>query len=146
MPLKTNLDEQPALNLIPMIDVMLVLTIFFMACTKFSELERSIGLQIPEVADRGALTEAPRPRVVNLYPDVMITLDHKPVTLKELTAQLKAAGHQYSDLAVLERGDRKGELQAVVSVLNACKQAGIHNLGVAVRANSKMEVTYSQVP
>ena len=133
MPLKTHHDEQPTLNLTPMIDVVFLLIIFFMVGTKFTELERKIGLKVPEVADRGALSAAPQRRIVNVYRDGAVTLDKTPVTLDELTTQLATARSQYSDLGVLIRGDAQGEFQLVASVLNACKQAGIRNMGISVR-------------
>ncbi len=40
---------------------------------------------------------------------------------------------QYADLGVLVRGDAHGEFQPVARVLNACKQAGIQELGISVR-------------
>jgi biopolymer transport protein ExbD len=133
MPLKTHLDEQPTLNLTPMIDIVFLLIIFFMVGTKFTELERKIELRIPEVADRGALTAAPDRRIINVFRDGTVTLDRVPVSLDELTRQLAAARSQYSDLGVLVRGDAQGEFQMVASVLGACKQAGIRELGISVR-------------
>jgi biopolymer transport protein ExbD len=133
MPLKTHLDEQPTLNLTPMIDIVFLLIIFFMVGTKFTELERKITLRVPEVVDRGALTAAPERKVVNVYRDGTITLDKVPVTLQQLTANLADTRRQYEDLGVLVRGDAKGEFQLVASVLNACKQAGVRDLGISVR-------------
>lgn len=133
MSLKTHLDEQPTLNLTPMIDIVFLLIIFFMVGTKFTELERKIGLQVPQVADRGALTAAPEKRVVNVYRDGTIVLDQTTVTLNELTTQLAAAHSQYADLGVLIRGDGQGPFQQVAEVLNACRQAGIAELGISVR-------------
>jgi biopolymer transport protein ExbD len=133
MPLKIHLDEQSTLNLTPMIDIVFLLLIFFMVGTKFTELERKIGLRVPEVTDKGALTAAPQRRVINVFRDGMVTLDRAPVTLDELTSQLAATRSQYSDLGVLVRGDAQGEFQLVASVLNACKQAGIRDLSISVR-------------
>ena len=133
MPLKTHVDEQPALNLTSMIDVVFLLIIFFMVGTKFTELERKIGLQVPQVSDRGALTSAPEKKVVNIYRDGQITLDRQPISLEELTARLAAARGQYADLGVLVRGDGEGQFQRVAEVLNACKQAGIAELAISVR-------------
>jgi len=133
MPLRTHLDEQPTLNLTPMIDIVFLLIIFFMVGTKFTELERKITLRVPEVVDRGALTAAPERKVVNVYRDGTITLDKVPVTLQQLTASLAETRRQYEDLGVLVRGDAKGEFQLVASVLNACKQAGVRDLGISVR-------------
>ncbi len=133
MPLKTHLDEQPTLNLTPMIDIVFLLIIFFMVGTKFTELERKISLKVPEVVDRGALTAAPERKVVNVYRDGAITLDGAIVSLEQLTARLTATRAQYSDLGVLVRGDAQGEFQGVAAVLNACKQAGVGDLGISVR-------------
>jgi len=133
MPLKTHVDEQPTLNLTPMIDVVFLLIIFFMVGTKFTELERKIGLKVPEVSDSGALTAAPEKKVVNVYHDGKVTLDRVPVTLEELTRRLAAARSQYADVGVMIRGDGQGPFQRVAEVLNACKQAGIGELGISVR-------------
>jgi biopolymer transport protein ExbD len=133
MPLKTHLDEQPTLNLTPMIDIVFLLIIFFMLGTKFSELERKIGLRVPEVSRAEALTPAPEPRVVNVYRDGAITLDRAPVTLQELTRSLADARGQYAELGVLVRGDADGRFQRVAEVLNACKQADVGELGISVR-------------
>ncbi|OHB70749.1 MAG: biopolymer transporter ExbD [Planctomycetes bacterium RBG_13_63_9] len=139
MPLKTHLDEQPTLNLTPMIDIVFLLIIFFMVGTKFTELERKIGLRVPEVADKGALTAAPERKIVNVYRDGAVTLDREPVTLEQLTERLSAARSQYRDLGVLVRGDARGEFQGVASALNACKQAGIRELGISVRLVRRTE-------
>ncbi|MEN6458342.1 MAG: biopolymer transporter ExbD [Thermoguttaceae bacterium] len=134
MPLKTHLDEEPTLNLTAMLDVMFLLIIFFMLGTRFIDEERKIGLRVPEVVDRGALSAAPARKEVNVYRDGTITLDRSTVTLDQLTTRLAAARRQYSDLGVLVRGDAHGEFQSVAAVLTACKQAGIHDLGITVRS------------
>jgi biopolymer transport protein ExbD len=133
MPLKTHVDEQPTLNLTSMIDIVFLLIIFFMVGTKFTELERKIGLRVPQVSDHGTLSAAPEKKVVNVYSDGQIALDRQSVSLDELTAHLAAARHQYRDLGVLVRGDGAGQFQRVAEVLNACKQAGIAELAISVR-------------
>ena len=133
MPLKTHIDEQPTLNLTPMIDVVFILIIFFMVGTKFTEMERKIGLKVPEVAQGGPLTAAPEKRIVNVYRDGHITLDRETVTLDELVQRLSVAHRQYDELGVLIRGDAQAIFQRVAEVLHACKRAGIGELGISVR-------------
>ena len=133
MPLKTHQDETPALNLTPMIDIVFLLIIFFMAGTKFTELERKIGLQIPSVSDTTAMAPAPEKRVINVYQDGRIELDHQFLTPPALTAKLKSAIGQYAELGVVVRGDADSRHENVTQVLNACKKAGVSNLGVSVR-------------
>ena len=130
-------DEIPVLNLTPMIDVLFLLIIFFVVGTKFIEQEREIGLKVPKVSDKGALTAAPQKKLVNVYHDGGVTLDGKVVTLGELTSQLAASRSQYQALGVLVRGDAGAQFQLVASVLNACKQAGIADLGISVTMASK---------
>lgn len=133
MPLKTQIDEQPALNMTPMIDCVFLLLIFFLLGTKYTELERKIPLRIPEIRDAQTLSPAPSKKIVNVYRDGKITLDQQSVSLDELADRLKNARRQYADLGVLVRGDAEGQFQGVAEVLNACKQAGIQELGIGVR-------------
>jgi biopolymer transport protein ExbD len=133
MPIRTQRDEQPSLNLTPMIDVVFLLIIFFMVGTKFTELERKIKLEVPEVSDSGALTSAPEKKVINVYHDGSITIDRQVVTLLQLTELLRIAGAEYQDLGVLIRGDAEGPFQNVASVLGACRQAGVAEMGISVR-------------
>ena len=140
MPLKTYRDEAPTLNLTSMVDVLFCLILFFMAASKFTELERKIGLQVPEVTDRGALTAAPEKKTINIYRDGVIEMDRQAVPdLRVLVNLLAEARRQYPDVGVLVRGDGEGKFQRVAEVLNACKQAGISELGISVKLNNPPE-------
>ncbi len=134
MPLKTHLDEQPTLNLTPMIDVVFLLIIFFMVGTKFSELEeRKLDLRVPEVTDRGTLTAAPERKVIRVYRDGRIEMDGEAMTREQLGAQLARLHGGYADLGVLIRGDERTPYRYVAKVLNTCRQAGVHDLNLSVR-------------
>jgi biopolymer transport protein ExbD len=105
-----------------------------MAASKFTELERKIGLQVPEVTDRGALTSAPEKKTINIYRDGVIEMDRQAVPdLRTLERLLSEARRQYPDIGVLVRGDLDSRYQRVAEVLNACKQAGITELGISVK-------------
>ena len=132
MPLKTHLDEQPTLNLTPMIDIVFLLIIFFMVGTKFAEMERDIDLKVPTVKDSGALTDAPRRKTVHVYRDGTILFDRRDVTLKQLAGELRRAREEYPKMGILIRGDGRGSFQRVAEVLNACRQADVTDLGIAV--------------
>lgn len=134
MALKTFQDEMPSLNLTPMIDTVFLLLIFFMAGTEFANMERGIGLKVPQVVDAGVLTPPPSRRVVSVYRDGGIALDRETVSLEDLIVRLEKARSQYADLGVTVRGDATGQFQRVAEVLNACRQAGIRDLGIAVRS------------
>ena len=133
MPLKTSIDEPPSLNLTSMIDVLFLLLIFFMAGTQFTELERNVALQIPQVGDVRDLPAAPQRHTISVFRDGQISLDREPVTLAQLSQRLVARRESNARLSVLVRGDGEGSFQNVASVLAACRQAGISDLGISVR-------------
>ena len=133
MPLKTQQDEQPSLNLTPMIDVVFLLIIFFMVATKFSERERDIELELPEVAAASALTSAPKQRVVSITRTGQVALDGVEVSLAGLTQRLAAARSNYPNMSVVIRGDAACAFQHVAATLAACKDANISDLGITVR-------------
>ncbi len=133
MPLKTHLDEQPSLNLTPMIDIVFLLIIFFMVGTKFAEWENKLALKVPQVNQTGTLAPAPEKRVINVYKDGRISLDRDFVTIDELTTRLNAVRQQYDGMGVVVRGDAEGAFQNVATVLGACREAGITDMGISVR-------------
>jgi biopolymer transport protein ExbD len=133
MPLKTQHDEAPALNLTSMIDVLFLLIIFFMVATKFDEMERNIEVAVPEVGQAGESTPPPQPMVVSVFAEGRLELDGSAVTIEELTARLAAARTPLTEPAVVIRGDAQCEFQHVASALAACQQAGISDLGITVR-------------
>jgi biopolymer transport protein ExbD len=133
MPLKTQTDELPTLNLTPMIDVVFLLIIFFMAASKFAEVEADIDLQLPEVAAATPITSAPKQRTVSVEQDGAVKLDGDAVTLSELTSKLATAKREYPQLSVVIRGDAACAFQHVAAALSACKDANISELGITVK-------------
>jgi len=133
MPLKTQTDEIPNLNLTSLIDVVFLLIVFFMAASKFADSARDVELRLPEVADGASLAMPSKNREVAVFADGRLTLDNTAVTLPELTARLaeshKAAPHQ----SVVILGDAGCPFQHVAAALAACKEAGVSDLAVSVR-------------
>ena len=137
MPIKTQRDEQPALNLTPMIDVVFLLIIFFMVATKFSELERNIELEIPEVAAAGSARTPPKPRTVAVFADGHVALDGQSVELDALKRQLSVARATEAELSVIVRGDAECPYQHIAAAMAACRDAGVTDLGMTVRIASQ---------
>ncbi|MCA9196240.1 MAG: biopolymer transporter ExbD [Planctomycetales bacterium] len=138
MPLKTHMDDQPSLNLTPMIDIVFLLIIFFMVGTKFAEMEQSIVVELPRVKNVGPLTAPPSKRIVTLQADGSVSLDQTPVTLDQLVSELRSAVQGYAETSVLVRGDSGGSLQNLATVLTACREAGIQDMGINVRADKSI--------
>lgn len=137
MPLKMHEDEMPSINLTPMVDIVFQLIIFFMVGTKFTEMEKKIDLSVPAVAHSANLPDAPTKRIINVYRDGRIELDRQVVSLDQLQSELSAWRGRSADQSVIVRGDAEGPLQNVASVLTACRDAGISDMGISVRVATK---------
>ena len=133
MPLKTQQDDVPQLNLTSMIDVVFLLIIFFMVAAKFSDEERAVDLRLPEVGGPATLSATPKTRSVAVYADGRVTLDNQPITLAELPQRLAAERQVQPQLSVVIRGDAACPFQLIASAMAACKEAGVGELGVSVR-------------
>jgi biopolymer transport protein ExbD len=133
MPLKTQYDDMPTLNLTSMIDVLFLLIIFFMVATKFDEMERNIEVAVPEVGQAGESTPPASPLVVTVLADGGMELDGARVTVAELTGRLAAARTPLTEPSVVIRGDAQCDFQHVATALAACQEAGISELGITVR-------------
>lgn len=142
MPLKVQRDDQTAINLTPMIDIVFLLIIFFMVSSHFtnqSHTERDIAISVPQVSDAGALTAPPRHRVINIFDDGRVALDKDVVSVLELESRLADAKKQYEELGVIVRGDGNCQYERVAEVISACKKVKIRNLNIAVRSTDTLQ-------
>ena len=133
MPLKTMEMEEPALNLTPMIDIVLLLVIFFMVGTQFADDESQYEIALPTVTDARPLTSLPDDIVVSITEDGTLYLDSEQLTLTEVEEQLRDAKQRYANQSVLIRGDGRGPYQHVMTILNVCKRVQITNVQLANR-------------
>jgi biopolymer transport protein ExbD len=133
MPLKTQTDELPNLNLTSLIDVVFLLIVFFMGASKFADSARDVELKLPEVAAGESLAMPSKNREVAVHADGRLTLDNTTVTLAELTARLAESQKLRPDQSVVILGDAGCAFQHVAAALAACKEGGVSDLAVSVR-------------
>lgn len=137
MPLKTEPLEEPTINLTSMLDVVMLLIIFFMVGTTFSEEERQAGIQIPTVSNNAALSGQPDEIIINITVDGNITVRKETHTLESLKKMLESAKEVFPGQRVVIRGDGRGTYQQVADVISTCTTAGITKVSLAVSLNSK---------
>jgi biopolymer transport protein ExbD len=136
MPLvRLTAEEEPAPNLAPMIDVILVLTIFFMCATKFSGDERQFELDLPEVGG-APVVEAARPEIVEVGADGDLRLGPDDVSLEELGTRLAAARGVQPDVAVMIRGERAVPHGRMAEIYETCRAAGVRHVAISVRTRA----------
>jgi len=128
-------DEDPAPNLAPMIDVVLVLTIFFMCATKFSGDERKFDLELPQV-NAAAAVEGARPEIVEVEPEGTLRLGGAEVTIDELSARLAEIRAGKPEVTVMIRGARSVPHGRMAEVYEACRTADVRHVAISVQTRS----------
>ena len=124
--------EEPEINLIPFIDVLLVVLIFLMLSTTYSRFTE-LQVNLP-TADAEKLRERPGEVIVAVSADGRYAINRKGVegrSVELLTAELAAAAGGKSDTVVIISADALAAHQTVVNVLDAARRAGLQRLTFA---------------
>lgn len=126
MPLKTSSeDELPTINMTSMIDVVLVLILFFMVGTQFNNNEQRIDIKLPSVNTLNPMVAKPQRREVQVTATGATYLDGQPVSIYDLTQRLTEMRRVYPDLAVAVRADSEVKHRDLAPVYVAVSKAGI---------------------
>ena len=127
--------EEPEINLIPFIDVLLVILIFLMLTTTYS---RFTELQITlPVADADKPKDRPREILVSVTADGLYAVDRKPVDgrqIQQLVAALSAAAQGSAESIVVVSADASAAHQSVINVMDAARRANLPKLTFATQS------------
>jgi biopolymer transport protein ExbD len=126
--------EEPEINLIPFIDVLLVVLIFLMLSTTYSRFTE-LQINLP-AADAEKLRERPAEIVVAVAADGRYAVNRRAIdgrSVEQLTAALVAAAGGREDTAVIVTADALAAHQTVVNVLDAARRAGLSRLTFAAQ-------------
>ncbi len=114
------------INVVPLVDVVLVLLIIFMVTAPM--LYRGMDVKLPTSASN---TLKPEERIVlTIERDQRIFVDKDAVTPEQLEGKMRGARMRNADVAVYLRADRDVPYGMVVLVMDAVKKAGIEKLGM----------------
>lgn len=118
------------IEIIPMIDIMLFLLVFFIMVVLQMIPASGISSQLPQSS---TAQDLPHPKlVITLLPDGTIKVDDQKLSLTQLTARL-ASTPDPDKTDVTIAGARTASLQNLLDVMDACRKAGVTRLGIAAR-------------
>jgi biopolymer transport protein ExbD len=128
-------SEEPEINLIPFIDVLLVIIIFLMLTTTYSRYSE-LQINLP-VADAERLKEQPAEVLVSVSSDGRYSLNRQPLegrSVEALAGALRdAAGASGDKTVVIVSADALATHQSVVNVMDAARRAGLPQLTFATQ-------------
>ena len=127
--------DEPEINLIPFIDVLLVVLIFLMLSTTFSKFTQ-LQVQLP-VANTEAARNHPREVIVAVSSDGRYAVNKAVLNgrgLEALAAALKAASAAGPDTVLIISADAAASHQSVVLVMEAARRAGLSHITFATQS------------
>ncbi len=115
------------INVVPLVDVMLVLLIIFMVTAPM--MYQGLDVKLPET-DSGALKQSEELLVLSVTRGGEVYLDEFKVPIEGLAAKIKNIRARKPQTRVYLRADRDVPYGVVVRVLDQTRKAGVENLGM----------------
>ncbi|QKO22099.1 biopolymer transporter ExbD [Rhodoferax sp. BAB1] len=130
--------EEPEINLIAFIDVLLVILIFLMLSTTYSKFTE-MQLRLP-VADADAQRDYPREVIVAVSSDGNYSVNRSSVegrSVEAVVAALLQAAKAGKDTVVIISADASARHQSVVTVMEAARRAGLTQITFATQSSAQ---------
>lgn len=131
-------EEEPEINLIPFIDVLLVILIFLMLTTTYAKLTE-LKINLP-TANAQASKPRPHELVVVVTADGRYTVNQRLIegrSVDVLAAGLAAATGGIKDTVVVVTADASATHQSVINVMDAARRAGLSQLTFATQGQAE---------
>jgi biopolymer transport protein ExbD len=135
---RRRIRDEPEINLIPMIDVLLVILIFLMVTTsyaKYSELQ----INLPQASSEAVAAQA---KSINVAVDASehYAINNRGITytgIQSLVDSLKNAAGDQTDHTIIINADAKAPHQSVINVMEAARQAGYGRITFTTQSQPK---------
>ena len=125
---------KPRVEVIPMIDIMMFLLVFFVVISLRMIAGTGVPMEIPSSKTTQSIKSSTV--TVGITKTGETVIDGKPVTQEELKAKLVELKKQ-KPVDVVLAGDKDVPLQSLLQVMDAIRGAGISSVGIAAKAEKK---------
>ena len=127
-----ELEEDVRLYLVPLIDILFLLLIFYVSVSQMQQNEAQIAMRIPTAKSGESPHRTIGDVVINVRKDGQVVVNGQPLGLGELETKLEKLAELFPGQSVIIRSDGAASWEAVCSVLDACAGADIWNIKFAV--------------
>ena len=125
MNLRPRRRSVPTIPIVSLIDIMVILLIFFIATTTFKKEKTQVKITLPESKSLGGSSEAPESRVaISINEEQKIFLDGKPVELDKLAIAITSLKDAKPGMKLELQADTTAALGILVKVWDSLREAG----------------------
>lgn len=124
--------QLPEVNLVPMLDVLMVVLTFFIIVSMTLTTQQGLEVQLPSNTNEPASETEPEFVLVELSAEGEILFDDQPTTQEQLTGQVKAFLEANPKGFVVMQADEKLPYEQVVTLLGEMKQVGGERVSLAI--------------
>lgn len=142
---KRHAPEEPEINLIPFIDVLLVVLIFLMLTTTYSRLTE-LKINLPS-ANAQSASARPKELQVLVSADGRYMVNQRVLegrNVEAIAAGLNAEAGTARDVVVVVRADASATHQSVINVMDAARRVGLTQLTFATQGQTSAPATAAQ--
>jgi biopolymer transport protein ExbD len=123
--------KRPEMNLVPLIDVLVIL-IFFAFVTMQFKSAATLNITLPKVETAGK-NEFTGTVTIGIDKEGVISFNGQPVTEEQLPALLDQVRQVDRDIPVLIRADESTQLKKLTFVMDACRKSGLNKFSLQSR-------------
>lgn len=124
-----RIERQPKFMIIPMIDIIFFLLVFFMMSSLSMTQQQAISVALPRAGT--AQAETGQPVNVTLALDGFLYIDQERVPAEQFGQKIRTLLTERPDCPVILRADEQVQHGRVVWLLDECKKAGVRRVAVA---------------
>ena len=138
MNFRPRAKEEPEINLIPFIDVLLVILIFLMLTTTYSKFTE-LQLKLP-VADAEAQRDHPKEVIVAVTSDGRYAVQGAPLagrSVETVAQALADAARAAKDSVIIITADAAAPHQSVITVMEAARRSGLSQITFATQSSAQ---------